>query len=194
MAAFFAWWTKPVGRGGRWRGVSASVGESAPGDLGAPTFHDLFREYFAQMTRLAHLLGADDAENVAQEAFVKLHQRWDSLTDHTRVAGYLRTIVVNMSALADAAPARRPADAAGPAVGRAVGRGQGSRQLGARAAARGARQAVQATARGTGASLLAGPEHGGHRGDARHLAGHGQGDHAPRDGESAQAPGGRAGR
>ena len=97
MAAFFACSTKPVGRGGRWRGVSASVGESAPGDLGAPTFHELFREYFGQMTRLAHLLGADDAENVAQEAFVKLHQRWDSLTDHTRVAGYLRTTVVNMS-------------------------------------------------------------------------------------------------
>ena len=78
MAAYFTCCTKPVGRGGRWRGVSASVGESAPGDLGAPTFHDLFREYFGQMTRLAHLLGADDAENVAQEAFVKLHQRWDS--------------------------------------------------------------------------------------------------------------------
>ncbi|RSM45447.1 SigE family RNA polymerase sigma factor [Amycolatopsis balhimycina DSM 5908] len=73
------------------------MGESVPGDLGAPTFHDLFREYFGQMTRLAHLLGADDAENIAQEAFVKLHQRWDSLIDHTRVAGYLRATVVNMS-------------------------------------------------------------------------------------------------
>jgi RNA polymerase sigma-70 factor (sigma-E family) len=86
-----------MGWGARERGVSASVGESVPGDLGAPTFHALFREYFGQMTRLAHLLGADDAENVAQEAFVKLHQRWDTLTDHTRVAGYLRATVVNMS-------------------------------------------------------------------------------------------------
>ncbi|MEU5258492.1 SigE family RNA polymerase sigma factor [Amycolatopsis sp. NPDC021455] len=77
--------------------MGASVEESAPGDLGAPTFHELFREYFGQMTRLAHLLGADDAENVAQEAFVKLHQRWDTLSDHTRVAGYLRSTVVNMS-------------------------------------------------------------------------------------------------
>jgi RNA polymerase sigma-70 factor (sigma-E family) len=73
------------------------VGESVPGDLGTPTFHDLFREYFGQMTRLAHLLGADDAENIAQEAFVKLHQRWDVLADRTRVAAYLRTTVVNMS-------------------------------------------------------------------------------------------------
>ncbi|OXM70865.1 RNA polymerase sigma factor [Amycolatopsis vastitatis] len=73
------------------------MGESASEDLGAPTFYDLFREYFGQMTRLAHLLGADDSENVAQEAFVKLHQRWDSLTDHTRVAGYLRTTVVNLA-------------------------------------------------------------------------------------------------
>jgi DNA-directed RNA polymerase specialized sigma24 family protein len=64
---------------------------------GTPTFPALFREHFAQMTRLAHLLGADDAENVAQEAFVQLHQRWDSLADHTRVVGYLRTTVVNMA-------------------------------------------------------------------------------------------------
>ncbi|EOD69657.1 SigE family RNA polymerase sigma factor [Amycolatopsis vancoresmycina] len=73
------------------------MGESAPGDLGAPTFHDLFREHFGRLTRLAHLLGADDPENVVQEAFVKLHQRWDTLADHERVAGYLRTTVVNMS-------------------------------------------------------------------------------------------------
>ena len=93
------------------------MGESVPGDLGAPTFHDLFREYFGQMTRLAHLLGADDAENVAQEAFVKLHQRWDSLSDHARVVGYLRATVVNMSRSCGGSRPRACGRSASPSAG-----------------------------------------------------------------------------
>lgn len=65
--------------------------------VAVPTFRALFDESFPRMTRLAHLLGADDPENVAQEAFVRLHLRWDTLGDHEQVAGYLRTIVVNLS-------------------------------------------------------------------------------------------------
>ena len=86
-----------MGWGKRYEGVSASVETGAPEGLGAPTFHAVFHQHFTQMTRLAHLLGADDAENVAQEAFVRLHQRWDTLDDHTYVVGYLRATVVNLS-------------------------------------------------------------------------------------------------
>jgi len=86
-----------MGWGKRYRGVSASVDAGAPEGLGVPTFHAVFHRHFSQMTRLAHLLGADDAENVAQEAFVRLHQRWDAIDDHTYVVGYLRATVVNMS-------------------------------------------------------------------------------------------------
>ena len=42
-------------------------------------FDVLFDESFEPMKRLAFLLGADDPENVAQEAFVRLHARWATL-------------------------------------------------------------------------------------------------------------------
>lgn len=59
-------------------------------------FDSLFDDCFESMKRLAFLLGADDPENIAQEAFVRLHTRWASL-DADRAVGYLRTTVVNLS-------------------------------------------------------------------------------------------------
>ena len=49
------------------------------------------------MTRLAAMLGADDPEDVAQEAFVRLHRRARTLRDPHAAVGYLRTTVVNLS-------------------------------------------------------------------------------------------------
>jgi RNA polymerase sigma factor (sigma-70 family) len=49
------------------------------------------------MTRLAAMLGADDPEDVAQEAFVRLHRRTGSLRDPHAAVGYLRTSVVNLT-------------------------------------------------------------------------------------------------
>jgi RNA polymerase sigma factor (sigma-70 family) len=57
-------------------------------------FDALFDEYFEPMKRLAFLLGADDPENIAQEAFVRLHGRWVKLADPVP---YLRRTVVNLS-------------------------------------------------------------------------------------------------
>jgi RNA polymerase sigma factor (sigma-70 family) len=57
-------------------------------------FDALFDEYFEPMKRLAFLLGADDPENIAQEAFVRLHGRWAKLADPVP---YLRRTVVNLS-------------------------------------------------------------------------------------------------
>src|SRR2546430_3017535 len=59
-------------------------------------FEALFDESFETMKRLAYLLGADDPENIAQEAFVRLHLRWSSLAAD-KVLPYLRRIVVNLS-------------------------------------------------------------------------------------------------
>ncbi|MTD16231.1 sigma-70 family RNA polymerase sigma factor [Nakamurella sp. YIM 132087] len=48
------------------------------------------------MTALATLLGADDPENIAQEAFVRLHGRMHRLRDPEAARAYLRTTVVNL--------------------------------------------------------------------------------------------------
>jgi len=63
---------------------------------GARTFSAFYREWFAPMSRLAFLLVGDRhvAEEVAQDAFAKVLQRWDTLDEP---AAYLRTSVVNRS-------------------------------------------------------------------------------------------------
>lgn len=60
-------------------------------------FDALFDECFEPMKRLAFLLGADDPENIAQEAFVRLHGNWARLVERDKALPYLRKIVVNLS-------------------------------------------------------------------------------------------------
>jgi len=60
-------------------------------------YQQLFHGHFVTMTRLAAMLGADDPEDVAQEAFVRLHRRSRMLRDVHASVGYLRTTVVNLS-------------------------------------------------------------------------------------------------
>lgn len=57
----------------------------------------LYHQSYATLVRLAWLLTRDQgrAEELVQDAFVDLHQRWPQLSDHTAAAGYLRTSVVN---------------------------------------------------------------------------------------------------
>lgn len=65
-------------------------------DAGSAEFEALFHREFTTMFRLAHLLGSDDPEDVVQEAFTRLHARWDRLRDRTAAGGYLRTTVINV--------------------------------------------------------------------------------------------------
>jgi len=60
-------------------------------------FDALFDDWFEPMKRLAFLLGADDPENIAQEAFVRLHDRWARLDSADKALPYLRRTVVNLS-------------------------------------------------------------------------------------------------
>ena len=64
---------------------------------GSAGFDALFDQNFEPMKRLAFLLGADDPENIAQEAFVRLHGRWDRLASADKALPYLRRTVVNLS-------------------------------------------------------------------------------------------------
>ena len=59
----------------------------------------LFRAHYPALVRLAVLLVDDDgtAEDLVQDAFARLHRRWDRLRDEDAAYGYLRTAVVNGS-------------------------------------------------------------------------------------------------
>ena len=55
----------------------------------------LFRGRYLEMVRLAGLLGADDPEDIAQEAFARLMRKGDALDADP--APYLRAIVCNLT-------------------------------------------------------------------------------------------------
>jgi RNA polymerase sigma factor (sigma-70 family) len=58
---------------------------------------ELFRARYLEMVRLAGLLGADDPEDIAQEAFTRLMNKDRGLGDAQAALPYLRAIVVNLT-------------------------------------------------------------------------------------------------
>jgi RNA polymerase sigma-70 factor (sigma-E family) len=60
---------------------------------------DLYREHHRRIVRLAYLLTGDAgvAEEVAQEAFVRVWRAWDRVREADAGAAYLRATVVNLS-------------------------------------------------------------------------------------------------
>jgi RNA polymerase sigma factor (sigma-70 family) len=58
---------------------------------------DLFRARYLEMVRLAGLLGADDPEDIAQEAFTRLMNKHPQTDDPQGSLPYLRAIVVNLT-------------------------------------------------------------------------------------------------
>jgi RNA polymerase sigma-70 factor (sigma-E family) len=67
------------------------------GDDAATGVSGLFRARYAEMVRLADLLGADDPEDIAQEAFARLINRHDTLRDRDAALAYVRAIVCNLT-------------------------------------------------------------------------------------------------
>lgn len=63
---------------------------------GDELFAELFGALYAESVRLAALFGADDPEDIAQEAFARLHARLGRLSEADAPA-YLRAIVCNLS-------------------------------------------------------------------------------------------------
>ncbi|GAB2455482.1 SigE family RNA polymerase sigma factor [Streptosporangium sandarakinum] len=62
-----------------------------------PSFAELFAAHHPSMVRLAGLLGADDPEDIAQEAFARLHARRARLRDDGAAVAYVRSIVCNLT-------------------------------------------------------------------------------------------------
>lgn len=63
----------------------------------APTLPELFSIHYRTLVGLAGLLGADDPEDLAQEAFVRLHRRQDRLREPQAALAYLRVTVCNLT-------------------------------------------------------------------------------------------------
>jgi RNA polymerase sigma-70 factor (sigma-E family) len=57
----------------------------------------LFAARYPELVRLAGLLGADDPEDIAQEAFARLLRRYGSLRDASAALGYVRATVCNLT-------------------------------------------------------------------------------------------------
>ncbi len=58
---------------------------------------ELYQAHALGFVRLAFLMTGDQptAEDIVQDAFLGLHRRWGSLTDHDRALSYVRTCVLN---------------------------------------------------------------------------------------------------
>lgn len=69
---------------------------AAPPQAGAVQVSGLFRDRYPEMVRLADLLGADDPEDIAQEAFARLIRKAASLHDPAAAAAYVRSTVCNL--------------------------------------------------------------------------------------------------
>ncbi|MGI5288684.1 sigma-70 family RNA polymerase sigma factor [Nonomuraea polychroma] len=63
--------------------------------MAQPSFAELFAAQYQGLVRLAGLLGADDPEDIAQEAFARLHTR--RLRDDGAALAYLRATVCNLT-------------------------------------------------------------------------------------------------
>ena len=61
------------------------------------TVSGLFRERYPEMVRLADLLGADDPEDIAQEAFARLIRNEHTLRNPDAAIGYVRACVCNLT-------------------------------------------------------------------------------------------------
>ncbi len=94
------------------------------GDGGTTEVGALFRARYPEMVRLADLLGADDPEDIAQEAFARLIRKHGSLRDPAAALAYVRASVCNLTrnrhrhlrVVRLRTPAARPEDSSEQAV------------------------------------------------------------------------------
>lgn len=75
-----------------WSRVSPNLPPASETDV-----EGLFRARYLEMVRLAGLLGADDPEDIAQEAFLRLMNARPQLDDPQAALPYSRAIVCNLT-------------------------------------------------------------------------------------------------
>lgn len=69
-----------------------------PGGTGPTSvLAEVFRAHYSSLVGLARLLDRDDADELVQEAFVRVHVGWDRLRDQDDPLPYLRQVVVNLA-------------------------------------------------------------------------------------------------
>ncbi|HEY2264310.1 MAG TPA: sigma-70 family RNA polymerase sigma factor [Streptosporangiaceae bacterium] len=73
------------------------AGDDTAGDDAGGDVSGLFRARYPEMVRLADLLGADDPEDIAQEAFARLIRKHGSLRDPEAAVAYVRATVCNLT-------------------------------------------------------------------------------------------------
>ncbi|MFD0898886.1 RNA polymerase sigma factor [Actinomadura sediminis] len=61
------------------------------------SFDELFSAHYRPLVRLAGLLGADDPEDVAQDAFARYYRKRRRLRDGGAARAYLRSTVINLT-------------------------------------------------------------------------------------------------
>lgn len=77
-------------------GMTSSVWRPSAPETGAVPVSALFQARYPELVRLAILLGADDPEDIAQEAFARLLRRQRALRDHDAALAYVRSTVCNL--------------------------------------------------------------------------------------------------
>ena len=75
------------------------VGAGAGAEPADEALADLYRLHSRWLLGLVETLVGDraTAEDVVQEAFVRMHRAWPRLRDHDRAVGYLRTTALNVA-------------------------------------------------------------------------------------------------
>jgi len=82
-------------RGAKAPGPASWCPETAAAGTGE--FADVYRSHYPELVRLAAFIVGDrpTGEDVVQDVFIRLHQRWDTLADHGNPLPYLRAAVIN---------------------------------------------------------------------------------------------------
>lgn len=67
--------------------------------VGTPTFEDFYRREFRKVVALVYALSGSRlaAEDLAQEAFLAAHRRWDRIGGYDKPEAWVRRVVSNMA-------------------------------------------------------------------------------------------------